>query len=1341
MYVGATQKSLRSFVLPPPSPLTAPKPKPCCACIFLRHSYTCCAVVCSRNSTAAPALFVNWAALLTEERLHLCGFPPIAANHTLDSLCIAPLTLIQELWRLATTLAGRTALQRANMETTSSIQMQSRMETRLDNVGVLTDDTRYWIKSWCKEEWVSSPLLSKLAQLLLPGDMNTLENRIALVESIVSFQIYLKIMTDGNSTHHDQEPQRSLQMLEDVRIKYLNVLAERARPFFEARRRVLESTLGIDAVTVPVADYHLYMRFLHEQQLRGEIPGPAGSDHASETQCDINTPFVDYLTFLSVLPQPLIPHVYPNNTALQSDAVRQHVLKMLESDVTSRNVSDLHEYIKKVAPDLLAEAANSGSNAQNALTKAQTLLTAAQRQIMRSMDGSLSSSLPHADQEYYSRCIVLGDSFYTTRALQQRHMIASSCTTKPLIHPALYKFYMENCTHYNTCSLAHEARRTHNGPVLRDRWWCVFTGDIIDSPMNGCYMVWFFALHPPVVVVVSYEYFRRQQLRALQRLVYNKQEELSPFEREFARYFKQFARFKQQVQQLSEHDGVSVLSAVAEEDDNDDSTMAHQQQPSSVESDGWAFINAIVNSAGAASNAAPAVKPPHSKPATGTATTTTTTTIPTVLADLLPEAAIDAPVDDHEEEETYTNTHTERSHPPLSAPSDGMADVELGDDTQIPENGFYPSVGGEVDVSAQQEEDDVQEEQPELEAAPQQEDEAPAAAAAEFEQHAQTPEPFLGYPSSSPPPPRSESENHPKESEHATQQHKPKYRRCRRPASPPAHAEVAVISRSSESPPSTPQPVVVSNINTTMPVDAEEENDGGSFSQHVLHNERGLLKRAISKEVKLQLAKIFQQLSTRLTAQVAAVYYHDTEHAKAILSDDADDVDDMDVVEEEQDVPADVGDVVDCVSSDPDDNNDNNDNNNNMAVAISEPPASKRVKVRDELTQHPDRAFPKRGVALDAHIRNNQTQRAKDMQKTVQKYAAAVASSMDREDSGHEHHEDQEEESSEDLFPDAFLGGDHGDQSSGAEEVLASDDSLHDFVVDDDMVEYMSDAERDILKPVAVSAASSTTKRLKKKRAIQEDDDDGASDNGVVVADDDNDLEHHQSNPKKRKLDVLQQSAVAITPKRDVVVATPKEIAETIVRYWTDPERVPDGYSCLPDMEPMSDLIADVVRNIVQYVPDFADEKKQAAYAQICETIGANDYEEIVTKTRGTVEGPIFRALCELRTILFFLFPKTLLPAQIKDQWTSHGRRWVDERDNYDSWSQKWFVADGFQECIRNLLTDKRFTTQVALVSSRPKERSDDATKRKQYVERMLKRVSPYGMALVATLFMMDPDA
>lgn len=432
------------------------------------------------------------------------------------------------------------------------------------------------IHSWCAVEWTTSPALVDLAQLIFPGPVpgfderetaNTQENRVALVEAIVVFQIYLKIVTDGNSTHHDQEPQRSLQTLEDVRIRYLSELARKVRPLFLLRRRVLRLTMErFSGSPDPEPVSITYQRHLrqnararpsavtvsevqqqHQQQQQQPLPSDGFNDadvdplvdDLETVQCaDRDMPFNDYMQSLSTIPQTLAPFITNVSVGL-------HELESFVNDDLAGEDNDArHHFVTEVAPEILVDTSNTLSSAQHALTKAQTLLSATHRRANLSAKEVVAAATATAPTEYYSRPLLLGDRMFTTTSMIGKHMTRTPHSVLPLAHPCLYKFYADNCIHYGTCCLSNDGDKDAPGNGAPYRWWCVFTGQRIETPLQGAYLVLFFAAHPPIVLVVAYESFRRQQ-RRLRDLFASRvfgsgirsRFESREIEIEFARYF------------------------------------------------------------------------------------------------------------------------------------------------------------------------------------------------------------------------------------------------------------------------------------------------------------------------------------------------------------------------------------------------------------------------------------------------------------------------------------------------------------------------------------------------------------------------------------------------------------------------------------------------------------------------------------------------------------------------------------------------------------------------------------------------------------------------------------
>lgn len=366
----------------------------------------------------------------------------------------------------------------------ADLRDMSVMQERLNNLKLLPIQEQR-VADFCLNDYTNSSTLRTLFDMLLKDSPagNTHQARVDLVRAVLYAQQYVQLLTDGNATHHTQEPQRSMATIEDVRLRFISDLYDKMEPFFAARRRIFERV----------------------------CPAYAANSKAAAEQSRI-------LQTLASIPAHLetyISHASGEDTAEVLARWLSHYEATLAADPNKeRHMQRMKEFLTSVAPQCLLVASKTEQAVSRILTKAHMVLTAAAASSTAATAPDIYSETGTTPRvkEFYSTPVVLGDSLHTTAQYATEFMIhREDLAPYPLLHPELYKIYTRKCVHYELCSLESDPEGlVESGNSVR--WWCVFTGQPIETPLDGIYYIWFFDSLPPVVAVVSYSYAEQQML-------------------------------------------------------------------------------------------------------------------------------------------------------------------------------------------------------------------------------------------------------------------------------------------------------------------------------------------------------------------------------------------------------------------------------------------------------------------------------------------------------------------------------------------------------------------------------------------------------------------------------------------------------------------------------------------------------------------------------------------------------------------------------------------------------------------------------------------------------------
>ena len=436
------------------------------------------------------------------------------------------------------------------------------MEARMSRLR-LTHATESWIHSFCTTKYEQSVELRRIFTALLPYHAtpanlqsapflcNCVESRVALVKSIGYLHMYSKIMTDGNATHHNQEPQRSFAVLERVRVGFLTCMFEELEALNRVRRHVLEQTVGVNALAIPAEETRLrqtlslYEKYnVSQGAKRNAITAKPGHVKVKKNQRQHKSrSFKEFVRYLSGIPKPLIPY---SIQVSKSDALLRNWIE--EIDMNGVTLKLQMKYLKEIAPKLLVDEKTAEQSTARALTKAHMVL----------QDASMSNQttiVPGAPAaHFYSKPIILGDAIFSTDPIIDVFMhipeTIEHSKQREVLHPYMFDFIKDCQTHKEVVSLAFSDEELTFIENPRDRWWCVFTGMPIETTQDGVYITFYFPKHPPITIVVSYSFFESQPVHIQSFLeLGSRPTACNAFETVYAKYMKPAPSFIERCKQ------------------------------------------------------------------------------------------------------------------------------------------------------------------------------------------------------------------------------------------------------------------------------------------------------------------------------------------------------------------------------------------------------------------------------------------------------------------------------------------------------------------------------------------------------------------------------------------------------------------------------------------------------------------------------------------------------------------------------------------------------------------------------------------------------------------------
>lgn len=454
----------------------------------------------------------------------------------------------------------------------------------------LTHATESWIYCFCTTKHEQSTELQRIFSALLPYQptahnlevcpflCNCADARIAIVKSIGYLHLYSKIMTDGNATHHNQEPQRSFAVLERVRVDFLTCMFEELEALNRVRRHVLEQTLGVDALSIPAEETRLRQTLsLFEKYDVSRQQGAKRSalvfdsskketttaaaaatrrkrpkqESKKSSKCQS---FKEFIKYLSGIPKPLVP--YSIQVSKSETMLRDWISEM---DMNGATLKHQMKYLEQIAPKMLVDEKTAEQSTARALTKAHMVLH----------DSSMSNQTTPVPgtptAHFYSKPIILGDAIFSTDPIIDVFMhppiILEHAKQREVLHPFMFDFIKDCQTHKEVASLAFSDEELTFIEDPRDRWWCVFTGMPIETTQEGVYVTFYFPKHPPVTLVVSYAFYESQPMHIQTFLELGGQPvACNAFEMVYAKYTKPAQEF---VQRCKQRGGIFSTVAVA----------------------------------------------------------------------------------------------------------------------------------------------------------------------------------------------------------------------------------------------------------------------------------------------------------------------------------------------------------------------------------------------------------------------------------------------------------------------------------------------------------------------------------------------------------------------------------------------------------------------------------------------------------------------------------------------------------------------------------------------------------------------------------------------------------
>lgn len=354
---------------------------------------------------------------------------------------------------------------------------------------------------------------SGLNRILALLDCHTLEARETLLKHVAYAQLYAKINTDGSTAHYTNEPHRNFATIEHVRLRVIQITEINTRQLWLARHRVLQRVFGIHATDAPQLQLLALQR--HDELERNGTG--LGADELGKPLDYTTKPAVwnklhEFLAELSRVPAALVQDMLSLPKLSQTAK-----LWLAHSASVARTKQSPVLYVKNhalyhMAAALTLESERSDLLVGKHLQKAEQTLTRAANRLAKAAAAAAAAAAQQSSKhtqtaimpshEYYSETLILGDARYPQKDF---FLISSETCPAPVLHPLFWQIIMQQMVCYDILSLESCGEK--------DRFWCVFTGEYLQSPSEGLYVIYKFAYLPSIVCTVSLRYFQDQRAR------------------------------------------------------------------------------------------------------------------------------------------------------------------------------------------------------------------------------------------------------------------------------------------------------------------------------------------------------------------------------------------------------------------------------------------------------------------------------------------------------------------------------------------------------------------------------------------------------------------------------------------------------------------------------------------------------------------------------------------------------------------------------------------------------------------------------------------------------------